>query len=57
MIQIHPKFKIGNLVWSRVGELQKGIVIDWNYQRRTNTIPIRLLSIQLLNQNGISKKN
>lgn len=38
MIQIHPKFKIGQTVWSRVGELQKGIVIDWNYQRRTNTI-------------------
>lgn len=37
-VEIKPKYLVGQPVWSRVGDFQKGIVIDWSYQRRTNTI-------------------
>lgn len=38
MVELNPKFKVGQLVWSVVGELLKGIVINWMYTRRENTI-------------------
>lgn len=38
MVELNPKFKVGQPVWSIVGEILKGIVINWMYTRRENTI-------------------
>ena len=35
---INPRFQIGQKVWSVVGESEKGVVINWMYTRRENTI-------------------
>jgi len=36
--ELNPRFKIGQKVWSVVGESDKGVVIDWSYNHRENTI-------------------